>query len=47
MHFLRLARDLCNTPTRKLLSPAFFESEDDSKCGLEGIAPGIEHALGT
>ncbi|KAG9097649.1 hypothetical protein FS749_005806 [Ceratobasidium sp. UAMH 11750] len=46
MHFLRLARDLCNAPVRKMLSPAFFESEDNSKCGFEGIAPGIEHALG-
>ncbi|KAG8747243.1 hypothetical protein FRC10_001859 [Ceratobasidium sp. 414] len=46
MHFLRLARDLCNAPVRKMLSPAFFESEDNPKCGFEGIAPGIEHALG-
>ncbi|KAG9118362.1 hypothetical protein FRC07_007148, partial [Ceratobasidium sp. 392] len=46
MHFLRLARDLCSTPIQKTLSPAFFESEDNSKSGFEGIAPGIEHALG-
>ncbi|KAG8754517.1 hypothetical protein FRC12_011166 [Ceratobasidium sp. 428] len=30
----------------KSLAPAFFDSEDNSKCGFEGIAPGIEHALG-
>ncbi|KAG8699356.1 hypothetical protein FRC09_006668 [Ceratobasidium sp. 395] len=46
MHFLRLARDLCNAPIQKSLAPAFFDSEDNSKCGFEGIAPGIEHALG-
>lgn len=46
MHFLRLARDLCNAPIQKSLSPAFFEAEDSTQCGFEGIAPGIEHALG-
>jgi hypothetical protein len=46
MHFLRLARDLCNAPIQKSLSPAFFEAEDNTQCGFEGIAPGIEHALG-
>lgn len=46
MHFLRLARDLCNAPVQKTLAPAFFETEDDSSCGFEGITSGIEHALG-
>ncbi|CCO26658.1 hypothetical protein BN14_00687 [Rhizoctonia solani AG-1 IB] len=46
MHFLRIARDLCNTPIQKLLSPAFFESEDNMQCGFDGISSGIDHALG-
>ncbi|CAE6428840.1 unnamed protein product [Rhizoctonia solani] len=46
MHFLRLARDLCNTPVQKLLSPAFFEAEDNTRCGFDGISSGIDHALG-
>ncbi|CAE7231072.1 unnamed protein product [Rhizoctonia solani] len=46
MHFLRLARDLCNAPVQKLLSPAFFEAEDNQQCGFDGISSGIEHALG-
>ncbi|CAE6523932.1 unnamed protein product [Rhizoctonia solani] len=46
MHFLRLARDLCNTPVQKSLSPAFFEAEDDTRCGFDGISSGIDHALG-
>ncbi|KAH7345279.1 ER-golgi trafficking TRAPP I complex 85 kDa subunit-domain-containing protein [Rhizoctonia solani] len=46
MHFLRLARDLCNTPIQKSLSPAFFEVEDNTRCGFDGISSGIDHALG-
>ncbi|KDN42910.1 hypothetical protein RSAG8_06436, partial [Rhizoctonia solani AG-8 WAC10335] len=46
MHFLRLARDLCNTPVQKSLSPAFFEAEDNTQCGFDGISSGIDHALG-
>ncbi|EUC53708.1 trapp complex protein Trs85, partial [Rhizoctonia solani AG-3 Rhs1AP] len=46
MHFLRLARDLCNTPVQKPLSPAFFEAEDNTQCGFDGISSGIDHALG-
>ncbi|CAE6431018.1 unnamed protein product [Rhizoctonia solani] len=46
MHFLRLARDLCNTPVQKPLSPAFFEAEDNKQCGFDGISSGIDHALG-
>ncbi|KAJ1311731.1 hypothetical protein OPQ81_010201 [Rhizoctonia solani] len=46
MHFLRLARDLCNTPVQKPLSPAFFEAEDSTQCGFDGISSGIDHALG-
>ncbi|QRV90830.1 laminin domain protein [Ceratobasidium sp. AG-Ba] len=41
MHFLRLARDLCNTPTRKSLSPAFSSLRiiriADSKESLQGL----------